>query len=78
MPTVLLIQGFRFFFFSADRVEPIHVHVKRGDGDGKIWLTPSVKPAYLVGFTSQEEKRILEIATENRELIIAKWHEYFE
>jgi hypothetical protein len=29
MPTVLLINGFRLFFFSGDASEPIHVHVKK-------------------------------------------------
>lgn len=77
MPTVLFVNGFRFFFFSADGTEPIHVHVKKGDGDGKVWLEPQLSPAYLLGFSSQEEKKIMEIVTENKELIIAKWNEYF-
>lgn len=66
MPTILLVNGFRFFFFSADVKEPIHIHVKKGDGDGKIWLAPEVKAAYLVDFTAQEQKQIMEIVTENK------------
>ncbi|MEM7108864.1 MAG: DUF4160 domain-containing protein [Bacteroidota bacterium] len=38
MPTILLINGFRFYFYAGDRNEPAHVHVERGDGIGKIWL----------------------------------------
>ena len=78
MPTVLFLNGFRFFFFSADGKEPIHVHVKKGDGDGKIWLEPELKVAYLLDFTSQEEKQIMKIAEENRDFIINKWNEYFK
>ena len=77
MPTVLLLKGFRFFFFSADGKEPIHVHVKKGDGDGKIWLEPEIKPAYLIDFNQQEENQILDIVKENKDLIINKWNEYF-
>ncbi len=77
MPTVLLINGFRFFFFSADGKEPIHVHVKRGNGDGKIWLLPDPSPAYLIDFTAQEERQIMDIVVENKNLIIKKWNEYF-
>jgi len=78
VPTVLFLNGFRFFFFSADGKEPIHVHVKKGDGDGKIWLEPELKVAYLLDFTSQEEKQIMKIAEENRDFIINKWNEYFK
>ena len=77
MPTILLINGFRFFFFSADGKEPIHVHVKKGDGDGKIWILPEPHPAYLIDFTAQEEKQIMDIVTEKKSIIIKKWNEYF-
>lgn len=77
MPTVLLVNGFRFFFYSADGDEPAHIHVQKGSGDGKIWLIPAIKVEYLVDFKLQEEKQILEIVGENRELLILKWDEYF-
>ena len=77
MPTVLLVNGFRFFFFSADGLEPPHIHVKKGDGDGKIWLVPDVKVEYLIDFKAQEEKLIVEIVIENRQLLITKWNEFF-
>ncbi len=31
MPTVLLINGYRFFFFSNEGNEPRHIHVEKGD-----------------------------------------------
>ncbi len=77
MPTVLLVNGFRFFFYSADGLEPPHIHVKKGDGDGKIWLVPEVKVEYLIDFKAQEEKQILEIVQDNRQMLIAKWYEFF-
>ncbi len=77
MQTVLLVIGFRFFFFSADGKEPIHVHVKKGDGDGKIWIMPELRTAYLLDFSLQEEKQIMEIVVENKNLIIEKWNEHF-
>ncbi|MBS1487577.1 MAG: DUF4160 domain-containing protein [Bacteroidetes bacterium] len=78
MPTILLVKGFRFFFFSADGNEPVHIHVKKGDGDGKIWLQPDVRTAYMLDFTAQEERQIIDIVTEKRDLIILKWNEYFK
>jgi hypothetical protein len=39
MPTLLRVEGFRFFFFSNEGQEPPHVHVSKGDGVAKLWLT---------------------------------------
>ena len=33
MPTVLRSGAYRFFFYSADREEPAHVHVARGSDE---------------------------------------------
>ena len=35
MPTILRLEGYRFFFYSNEGSprEPPHVHVERGDGD---------------------------------------------
>jgi hypothetical protein len=40
MPTLLNIEGFRFYFFSNEGTEPAHVHVEKGDGTAKFWLNP--------------------------------------
>lgn len=77
MPTLLIFEGFRFFFFSGDRNEPPHVHVKKGAGDGKIWLEP-VTIEYLFDFKVKEEKRILEIVHLHKEEFLRKWYEYFK
>jgi len=38
VPTLLLVDGFRFYFFSNEGSEPPHVHVSKGDAIGKLWL----------------------------------------
>ena len=40
MPTVFKNGPYRFFFYSNDRDEPIHVHVEREDMTAKFWLDP--------------------------------------
>jgi hypothetical protein len=42
MPTVLRVDGYRFFFVSLDRSEPPHIHVKREKKVAKLWLDPVV------------------------------------
>ena len=77
MPTLLFVHGLRFFFYSNENNEPIHIHVTKGDAAGKIWLDPVIKIAYLYGFTSSEGKMIRETVKENFVIFKRKWHEYF-
>jgi hypothetical protein len=78
MPTVLMKNGFRFFFYSNEGDEPIHIHVEKGDGDGKIWLEPALKIDYLTGFTKTEAKQVAVIVFEYHEEFKKQWHEYFD
>lgn len=78
MPTLLNKNGFKFFFYSAEGDEPCHVHVKKGEGDGKIWLEPTIKEEYLEDFKSQQKTQIRKIIEEYRDYFIAKWYEYFQ
>lgn len=77
MPTVLNQDGFRFYFFSDEGNEPCHVHVKKGDGKGKIWLLPSLDEDYYYGFREQEKKKIRKIVEQHYEFLIEQWNEYF-
>lgn len=77
MPTILLLNGLRFFFWSNENNEPIHVHVTKGDANGKIWLEPEIRIEYLIGFSNSEQKDILDIIQKNSENFKNKWNEYF-
>ena len=77
MPTVLRIDGYRFFFYSNENNEPAHIHVEKGDAEGKIWLEPSISVAYFEGFNSREQNDIMQITRENFPVYILKWYEYF-
>lgn len=76
MPTVLEIEGFRFFFYSADRNEPPHIHVRKAGQEAKFWLDP-IRPARLGSFNTRDLRRVLEILGENQETILERWDEYF-
>lgn len=77
MPTLLLLNGFRFFFYSNENNEPIHVHIEKGDAIGKVWLEPTVKVVYMQGFNSKEIGFILETIETNFEVFKLKWNEHF-
>lgn len=76
MPTVLLINGYRFYFFSNENGEPVHIHVEKAEGNAKLWLD-TVRYMYSYGFTKRQQKQILEIVAQNLELLKTKWNEYF-
>lgn len=76
MPTVLGVDGYRFFFFSNEGNEPGHIHVERGDGYGKFWLEP-VNWSTPTTFTRPELRAIRGIVEKNREYFIERWDDYF-
>jgi hypothetical protein len=38
MPTILLILGWRLYFYSNEGNEPIHIHAEKGDMECKFWI----------------------------------------
>ena len=38
MPTILLVMGWRFFFYSNEQNKPIHVHCRKAAKECKYWL----------------------------------------
>lgn len=77
MPTVFTKDGFRFFFYSNDHT-PIHVHVKRGNGEAVFMVEGAVVLRESVGMKTSELSKAEDLAIENQELIIQKWHECFD
>jgi hypothetical protein len=65
MPTVLRVGPYRFFFFSGDRGEPIHVHVERDQSVAKFWVNP-VRLSNSGGFGRAELSDIQKIIKENQ------------
>ncbi len=76
MPTVAILGPYRVFFYSADRAEPIHVHVERESNVAKFWLDP-VRLARSGGFSRKELRQIEVLLQEHEDELIEAWHEYF-
>jgi hypothetical protein len=76
LPTVLRAGPYRFFFYSADRDEPPHVHLEREEGKAKFWLEP-VRLESSRGFVRVEIGRVQRLVEENTGFLLRSWHEYF-
>ncbi len=76
MPTVFTKDGFRFFFYSNDHT-PINVHVSNGDGEAVFEIAGEIVLRESVGMKTKELSKAEKLAESHKELIIAKWNEYF-
>ncbi len=76
MPTVKNVPGpYRFFFYSFDCNEPLHVHAQRDRDTCKFWLDP-VALAGNHGFSPRQLSRIRSIILQHRQSIVEAWHEH--
>ncbi|WP_034436929.1 DUF4160 domain-containing protein [Candidatus Contendibacter odensensis] len=74
MPTLLLQEGFKFFFYANEH-EPKHIHVEKAGEFAKIeWATLHVVHNYM---KPKDLKKVLSIVEANKESFERKWDEYF-
>ncbi len=77
MPTVLQDGPYGFIFFSSDRGEPPHIHVKRDRQLAKYWLAP-ITVEKNRGFKDHELNQIAKLVEEHRTVLLDAWHDYFD
>ena len=74
MPTLLLQDGFKFFFYANEH-EPKHIHVSKGDDYARINLSSlEVTRKYM---KQSELKKVLKILKIYQREFERKWDEYF-
>lgn len=81
MPTILLLLGWRFFFYSNEGNEPIHIHCKKGDSECKFWLKTDsydIKEAYSYNMSPKDYRLVRKIIFEHFEYIEAEWNKFKE
>jgi hypothetical protein len=79
MPTILMILGWRLFFYANEGQEPIHVHRRKGDLECKYWLnseTFEIQEAFAFNMSSKDKREIRKIIFEHFEYIEEQWDEF--
>ena len=76
MPTVFILNGYRFMFYSDDH-EPIHVHVEKDGHTAKLNVEP-VELVFNKGYKVNEIKEIESVVTDKKDLIVKKWNSVFK
>ena len=77
MPTIFMVFGFCFKFYSNDH-EPIHVPVTKDGHEAKFHVEPEVELVFNRGFKKHELTVITGIIEENTEILVERWKEYFK
>jgi len=81
VPTILLILGWRFFFYANERDEPIHVHCRKGDAEAKYWLdvqTFEAVEAFGYNLSPADKRTVRSIIFEHFDYIVSEWNRFQE
>lgn len=79
MPTILLIFGWRLYFYANEGNEPIHVHCRKGDIECKFWLdsdNSDIIEAFSYNMSSRDKREIVKIIYEYFEFIEEEWEKF--
>ena len=81
MPTILLMLGWRFYFYANERTEPAHVHCRKGDAEAKYWLdlaTFEVVEAHAYNMGPADRRTVRRIILEHFDYLVGQWNEFQE
>ncbi|MFA5650277.1 MAG: DUF4160 domain-containing protein [Proteiniphilum sp.] len=78
MPEVLRKMGYTFYFFSNDHL-PIHIHVRKGNGEAKFEFKENgeIELKRSINMKVAEFKMAQSLAEAYQDEIIDEWIKYF-
>jgi len=79
VPTLLLIMGWRFFFYSNEKNEPIHIHCQKAEKECKYWLDINnfaLEEAYSYNMNNKDKRDVKKIVFEYFEFIEREWNKF--
>jgi hypothetical protein len=81
MPTILMMMGWRFFFYANERNEPIHVHCQKGESEAKYWLDLNgfeAVEAHAYNMSPADKRAVRRIIFEHFDYIASEWTKWQE
>ena len=79
MQTILFVMGWRFFFYSNEGNEPIHIHCRKAEKECKYWLDTKnfdVQEAYSHSMNNKDKREVKKIIFEYFEFIEKEWKKF--
>ena len=81
MPTILLISGWRFFFYANENNEPIHIHCRKAESESKYWIDIDGYEAiedYSYNMSPADKRNVRKIIFNHFDYIISEWNKFQE
>lgn len=72
-------MGWRFFFYSNEKNEPIHIHCRNAEKECKYWLDIDIfdlKEAYSYNMNNKDKREVKKIVFEYFEFIEREWNKF--
>jgi len=79
MPTILFVMGWRFFFYSNEKNEPIHIHCQKAEKECKYWLDIenfALEEAYNYNMNNKDKRAVKKVIFEYFEFIENEWNRF--
>ncbi|HEY5533595.1 MAG TPA: DUF4160 domain-containing protein [Ignavibacteria bacterium] len=76
MPTILFLYGWRFFFYSNEVNEPMHIHCQKAEKECKFWLDEkefNIIEAFSFNMKPSDYRIIRKAIFENFDYIVSEW-----
>jgi len=81
VPTILVIAGWRFFFYANEGNEPIHIHCRKGDAEAKYWLDPDgfeIIEAHAYNMSPADKRTARRLIFQHFDYIVSQWEKFQE
>ena len=80
MPTILLVAGWRFFFYSNEGNEPVHIHAEKADKECKFLLKAEefeIVEVVSYNLSPSDKREVRKIIYEHFDYIVSEWQRFF-
>ena len=77
--TVLLVQGWLFYFYEDQADEPIHVHAAKGNAECRFWLHPArfdIEEDFGFNMSPHLRREIRQLLFERFDEIVEAWEKW--
>lgn len=79
MPTVLYLDGWRFFFYANEKNEPIHIHAQKAEMECKYWLLMEsfdIREAITFNMKPKDKRQVKRIIFQHFDYLAEQWNEF--
>jgi len=81
MPTILIVSGWRFFFYANERSEPMHVHCQKAEAEAKYWLDVDrfdALEAHCYNMSPADKRTVRRIIFDHFDYLVNQWNDFQE